>query len=172
MGNETRRILDLLAQGKVTADEAEQLISAINQPQEAATSVGETAAPGAPPAEKKAPKWLRVVVFKVRPEDAGDAGAPRDEVNLHLGQAGSFTVGRARKGEVNVRIPLALVRAGMKLGAMMPGVAGEQVNRHMREHGIDLSKIDPAHIEDVMKELGDMTIDVDDGKNQVRVFCE
>jgi hypothetical protein len=152
MGNETRRILDLLAQGKVTADEAEQLLAATNQPPQDAAAPAESAEPSAAP--KQLPKWLRVVVFR------------------QPSVFGSTINGATAKKEVSVRIPLSLVRAGVKLGAIMPGAGGEQVNRHLREHGIDLSKIDPAHIEEVMKELGEMTIDVDDGKHQVRVFCE
>jgi len=175
MGNETRRILDLLAQGKVTADEAEQLLAAINQPPDAGAASAPSSAEsgptvGAASGEKKPPKWLRVVIFRVRPD--GNVYPTQDEVSMHLGSAGHFTFARARKGEVNVRIPLALVRAGMKLGAMMPSLAGEEVNRRMRERGIDLSKMDPAHIEEVIKEMGDMTVDVDDGKHQVRIFCE
>jgi hypothetical protein len=176
MGNETRRILDLLANGKITADEAEQLIAALGQPQESAANATPPPAEGtsAPPTGKKPPKWLRVVVYRMRPDRdnvAAVAGCAND-VNVHLGSAGHFTVGRARKNEVNVRIPLAFVRAGMKLGAMMPGIAGEEVTRKLRERGIDLSKIDPADLEDAMKELGEMTVDVDDGKSQVRIFCE
>jgi hypothetical protein len=169
MGNETRRILDLLAQGKITADEAEQLMTAVQPPPAPAAgdSLHErvTAAVGwsdAPPAAtdgaKQPPKWLRVSVFKQRlAENPADPAA----VNGYI-----------RKKEVNVRIPLSLARAGLKLGAIMPGLAGDKVNQQLREHGIDLSKIDPADIEDVMKELGDMTIDVEDGKHQVRIFCE
>jgi len=165
MGNETRRILDLLAQGKVTADEAEQLISAMNQPAEAASGTVPAPQGGeAPTAAKQPPKWLRVSVFRMRPSENVMAAAG----TLRAAAGVSAPV----KNEVNVRIPLSLVRAGIKLGAILPGAGGEQVNRHLREHGIDLSKIDPAQIEDVMKELGDMTIDVDDGKHQVRVFCE
>jgi hypothetical protein len=168
MGNETRRILDLLAQGKITADEAEQLMTAVNPPpaeaaegslhERVTAAVGWTDAPPAADAPKKTFKWLRVAVFKMRlAENPADPAA----VN-----------GYVRKNEVNVRIPLSLARAGMKLGAVMPGLAGEKVNSKLRERGIDLSKIDPERIEEVMKELGDMTIDVDDGKHQVRIFCE
>jgi len=153
MGNETRRILDLLAQGKITADEAEQLMTAVNPPTLEAAD-----APPAAGAPKTTPKWLRVAVFKMRMADN-----PLDPAAVN---------GYIRKNEVNVRIPLALARAGMKLSTVVPGLAGEKVNRHLREHGIDLTKIDPEHIEEVMKELGDMTIDVDDGKHQVRIFCE
>jgi hypothetical protein len=168
MGNETRRILDLLAQGKITADEAEQLMTAVNPPPAPATddslhesvkgAIGWSDAPPAAGPPKVPPKWLRVAVFKMRMADN-----PLDPAAVN---------GYIRKNEVNIRIPMSLARAGMKLGAVVPGLAGDKVNRHLREHGIDLSKIDPEHIEEVMKQLGDMTIDVDDGKHQVRIFCE
>jgi hypothetical protein len=167
MGNETRRILDLLAQGKVTADEAEQLLSALQQQDAPAT---DAAPPPADPANKKQPKWLRVVVHRQRRIWDDVASAWRYPADIP-GATETGEYGK-RKGEVNVRIPLALVRAGMKLGAIVPGMAGHQVNQRLREHGIDLSKIDPEHIEDVIKEMGEMTVDVDDGKHQVRIFCE
>lgn len=99
---------------------------------------------------KKPAKWLRVTVLKIRTDGANGTAKP----------------------EVNVRVPMALVRAGVKLGAVLPHVAGDAVNQQMRERGIDLTKISPEHLEEVVKELGDMTVDIDDGKHQVRVFCE
>jgi len=44
----------------------------------------------------------------------------------------------------------------------------------LREQGIDLdlSKLDPAAIETMLKDLGEMNIDIDSGKAQVRITCE
>ena len=45
MSDETRRVLDLLAQGKITVDEADRLIKAVSEdrPAETATELGEPA---------------------------------------------------------------------------------------------------------------------------------
>ena len=143
--NETRRILDLLAQGKITADEAEQLIAAVAPSSERPAEE--------PTNSKAAPKWLRVTVFKVRAADRAAGVAEK-------------------KKEINIRIPISLVHAGMKLGAIIPEFAGEEVNRKLREKGIDLSKLDASQIDGMLKELNDLSVDMDDGKHQVRVFCE
>ena len=45
----------------------------------------------------------------------------------------------------------------MRLGALIPGMAGEQVSARLRERGLDIdfSKLDAAAIEEVLKELGE-----------------
>ncbi len=71
-------------------------------------------------------------------------------------------------------MPIAIVKSGMRLGALIPGMAGEQVSARLRERGLDLdfSKLDAAAIDEVLKELGDANIEIDAGKAQVRITCE
>ena len=139
MSEDTRRVLDLLAQGKITVAEAEQLIGALG----AAPSSGEHEA------DPVRSRYLRVAVHKA----ASDRWPEKD---------------------VSIRVPLSLVRSGMRLGAMIPGLAGERLTERLREKGldIDLGKLDPAHLETTLKNLGELTIDVDQGKAQVRITCE
>jgi hypothetical protein len=139
--DETRRVLELLSQGKITVDEADQLLRAIKDG-------------GAPPraadaAPRPAPRWFSITVDK----------PARD--------------GRPAR-EVNIRIPIALARSGIKLGAMIPHLVEHKMNERLREQGIDadLSKIDFSQFETMLNDLGEMTIDVDHGKGQVRVRCE
>jgi len=143
MSDETRRILDLLAQGKITADEAHRLLSAIGQRSDRDAS----AAAGEPPPQK--PRYLKIAVHK-----------PADE---HRGEK-----------DVKIRVPMSVVRGGMRLGAIIPGFGGERVQARLREQGIDLdlSKLDPATIESMLLDLGEMNIDIDSGKAQVRITCE
>jgi hypothetical protein len=140
MDEDRRRILDLLADGKINADEAERLITALGGGR--ASSAAEAPSP-------RKPKYLRVVV---------DAGAGYGE-------------GPAK---VNVRIPMQLLRAGVRLGALIPAQAREQVNAALRENGIplDVSQIRPDNLETLIEQLGDFNVDVDDGHAKVRVFCE
>ena len=44
----------------------------------------------------------------------------------------------------------------------------------LAERGIDvdLGKLDPAQFNTMLRELGDFTIDVDEGHQQVRITCE
>jgi hypothetical protein len=141
MDQDRRRILDLLADGKINADEAERLITALGGGR------GPDAAEA--PSRRPPPKYLRVVV---------EAGAGYGE-------------GPAK---VNVRIPMQLLRAGVRLGALIPAQAREQVNAALRENGIplDVSQIRPDNLERLIEQLGDFNVDVDDGHAKVRVFCE
>jgi hypothetical protein len=145
MSDETRRVLDLVAQGKITVDEAQQLLGAIGAPaaDEAASAAG------ADESERPKPRWLRIAIHKSAKEGRHDK-------------------------DVNIRVPMAIIRAGMRLGSLIPGLAGEQVQARMRERGLDIdfSKLDAAAIETVLKELGNANIEIDDGKSQVRITAE
>ncbi len=143
MGEDRKRILDLLAEGRITADEAERLIAALG---------GEAATRGAAGAEtpgpRRTPKYLRVIVNALE-ED-----------------------GRAAK--VNVRVPIALLRAGVRLGGVIPRHAREQVNEALAEQGIDIDigKLKPENLEELIEQLHDFSVDIDDERANVRVFCE
>jgi hypothetical protein len=138
----SRRILEMLAQGKITVDEADQLLRAIGDTP--ADAPPKTSADTAGPS---APRWLRVTVDK------------------------AATAARPAK-QVSIRVPMALLRGGVRLGAMFPGLRDDPVARHLRENGIDFAKLDGSEIDRVLANLGETVIDVDDGKAQVRVTCE
>jgi hypothetical protein len=76
--------------------------------------------------------------------------------------------------EVNVRIPMQLLRAGVRLTSLIPIQARDQVNDALREKGmqIDLTQIKPENLEELVDQLSDLTVDVDDKHAKVRVFCE
>ena len=75
---------------------------------------------------------------------------------------------------VDVKIPLGLVRAGLKLTSLIPPQAMEEINRSMAEHGmsIDFSSLKPDTIEELIEALREMEVNVDskNGDN-VRVYC-
>lgn len=135
--SDTKRVLELLTQGKITVDEAEQLLGALKE------------APADRTTPRTPPRWMRVTIDK-----------PAQD-------------GRPAK-TVNIRVPLALARSGVRLGAMFPFVFGPKLKEEFRKQGVDfdLSKIDLSDIEAAAKDLGETTIDVDDGKAQIRVRCE
>jgi SHOCT-like domain len=144
MNENRKRILEMLAAGKVSAEEADRLLAALeNQPEAAAP--GETAAP-----RVSLPKYLRVVV--------------ESEENHHGN-------GPAK---VNVRVPMQLLRAGVKLASIIPPAAQSKVDEALHEHGItlDLKQIKPENLEELIYQLKDLTVDIDDQKNKVRIFCE
>lgn len=141
MSENRRQILEMLSQGKITAAEAERLISALER---------EPSAPGSSLETRRndALKYLRVVV------DAQDE---------HDGPV-----------KVNVRVPIQLLRAGVKLTSIIPPRARDEVNEALRKEGIDvdIGKLTPESIEEVVEQLRDLQVDVDHEKAKVRIFCE
>jgi hypothetical protein len=140
MSEDRKRILDLLVQGKITADEAERLIAAL-------TGEGAGASAERSDAPRRRPKYLRVIV------DAYDEGHP---------------------AKVNIRVPMQLLRAGVRLGGLIPRHAREQVNEALQEQGIDIDigKLKPENLEELIDQLQDFSVDVNDDHANVRVFCE
>jgi hypothetical protein len=141
MNEQRRQILQMLAEGKITADEAERLIDAL-QRQEPESP------PGATPHPKPRPKYLRVMVV-----DTSSGDEP---------------------SRVNVRVPLQLLRAGVRLTSLIPAQALTKVNAELSKSGvpIDLTQLKPQQLEDLIDQLHDLTVDVDDPDAKVQVFCE
>jgi hypothetical protein len=76
---------------------------------------------------------------------------------------------------VNVRVPMQLLRAGVKLVSLIPPRARDQVNAALHREGVplNLDQIKPENLEELIDHLSELTVDVDGGKKQtVRVFCE
>src|SRR5262245_23689216 len=67
MSAETRRVLDLLSQGKIKVDEADRLLSAIAVSSTDSAPTGAAAAgKGTATSEAPSPKYLRITVTKTR----------------------------------------------------------------------------------------------------------
>lgn len=85
------------------------------------------------------------------------------------------TVNSQNGDNVNVKVPLALLRAGMKLTSLIPPQAMEKVNASMQEQGInfDLNSMKQEDIEAIIESLADMEVNVDSANGDtVKVFCE
>jgi SHOCT-like protein len=134
MTENTRQVLEMLAEGKITTEEADRLISALRE---------QPGSPGAAPAKK--PRYLRVIV------DAEDS--------------------KQGPVKVNIRVPLMLLRAGVRLASVIPPQAQERVNRALREQGVDLdiSTIKPDNLEELIDELQDLTVDIEQQRDDVKV---
>jgi hypothetical protein len=139
MNENRRKILEMLATGQISADEAERLIAALDKDQSAASPAN-----GSEPRSKAKAKYIRVLV-----EDNGSS-------------------------KVNIRVPMQLLRSGVKLASLIPDHARMHVNHALREHGVpfDLGQIKPENLEEVIDQLDELTVDVDDKDVKVRVFCE
>ena len=121
---ERMKILKMIEEGKLSAEEGTKLLSALNSPR--------TPAPPRPPGMPGAPRWLRIRVTDVR-------------------------TGRSK---ASVQIPLALVDAGMKIGAhFAPEV-----------EGVDMTNVMEALRSGVTGKLIDV-IDDEDGEH-VEIYVE
>ena len=149
MTEERRQILEMLATGKINADEADRLIGALDGKNGSSTSVATSTATAASP--KVTPGYLRVMV---------DAKEGHDDKPVHI----------------NVRVPIALLRAGVRLASLIPPRAQEKVNAELRKQGMDLdvSQIKPENINELIDQLQDFSVDIDQKHDDVkiRIYCE
>jgi hypothetical protein len=134
MSEETRKVLEMLSNGKVSVQEAEQLLQAVSAP-------GQTAD------EKTAePRYFRVLVNKPAREGK-------------------------RAEAVNIRVPMTVVRGGLRLGSLIPGMLAKKKFQLANGSELDLSKATYTDLEAMIKDIGELTVDVD-GDAQVRIRCE
>ncbi|UPZ33571.1 hypothetical protein MUK60_40715 [Streptomyces sp. LRE541] len=144
MNEERRQVLEMLAEGKITADEAERLIDALERERPESP-------PGVSSRPKPRPKYLRVVVNWSDMSGGGDG-----------------------PGRLNIRVPLQLLRAGVRLTSLIPPQALAKVNAELNRSGvpIDLTQLRPQHIQDLVEALDEVAMNVDDPGSKVQVFCE
>ena len=75
------------------------------------------------------------------------------------------------------KVPMQLLRAGVRLASLIPAQAHEQLDEALSKHGvpITLSQIKPENLEELIDHLEDLRVDVegtDGNATKVRVFCE
>jgi hypothetical protein len=135
MSQEARQVLEMLSEGKVNVQEAEQLLAAVA-----------AAASGANEERKAEPRYFRILINK----PARDGKKPEN---------------------VNIKVPMTVVRGGLRLGALFPMLGKKKIQL---ENGteLDLSKIHYTDLEAMIKDIGELTVDVDGGDAQVRIRCE
>jgi hypothetical protein len=156
MNENRRQILEMLAAGKITAEEAERLLVALD-PEPVSVGAGNSGT-GTNNAKststRSVPKYLRVLV-----------------------EADESMTGNKGLTTVNVRVPMQLLRAGVRLAALIPQQAHNQLDAALSSHGVPLtlSQIKPENLEELIDHLEDLTVDVDGkagNQTKVRVFCE
>ena len=139
-----RQVLAMLAAGRLTTDEADRLLAALETPEHPPTAL-EIA-----PSRPASPRYLRV------------------QIDMHEDQEGPI--------KVNLRIPLQLLRAGVKVASLIPPRAQEQVNRVLRQRGLpfDLNQVRPENLDQLIDQLSTFTVAVDQKQNdlKIKVFCE
>jgi hypothetical protein len=144
MSENQKKILQMLAEGKISVDEAQRLLSLTGTERDTRNDTDST-----PP--KSSPRYLHVVV------------EPK------LGAAPEH-----RHGRVNVRVPFVLIRAGMKLATLIPPDAADKVNAAMKEKGMsfDMRNLKTEDMEEIISALHDSEINVDTDDETVKVYAE
>lgn len=183
MGDDRNRILDLLATGKITAEEAGRLLDALdraagkNDPTEAAAAAAKTG-------------WPKFFAASGKPGGAGSVAGTSSGSGAG-GTAGAGNAGGSSRGSgnakflfvkvlstkgdnVNVKIPLGVIRAGLKLTTLIPKPAADQINKAMEEKGMafDLNSLKPEDLQELIDALAEMEIEVDaNNGDTVRVYA-
>ena len=154
MSEEQRRILNMVKDGKISVEDAEELMAALDEAQ----APPPTPAPAPSAGTSKELKYLRVQV------DPINGFGPHPHHHGHPG----------KKGKVNVRIPLAVLRAGVKLTTLLPQDARAKIDEALQRKGLglELSDLEGAKLEPLIEALAETSIDVDSEEATVKIYCE
>jgi Fe-S-cluster formation regulator IscX/YfhJ len=145
MNENRRQILDMLAEGKISVDEAERLLLLVDR-ESSGSQRPETDARS----QSGIPRYVRIVV---QPVDDGDDDS---------------------ENTVNIRVPMTMLRAGMQLPALLPEMAALGINKALQEKGIDIdvTKLKAQDIERLLEALREFEVDVHTGDQRVLIYVE
>ena len=147
MSENQKKILEMLANNKISVDEACQLLTVLESEGSAPVST-----PKAGREEETKSQYLRVCVIPGSEYGDGDNG-----------------------DRVNVRVPMALIRSGLKFTSLLPPEARDKVTGALREKGVDFDMRDlkPEDLDEFLEALSELEVDVvsSDGET-VKVFVE
>lgn len=140
MSEERMRILHMLAEGKLTPDDAEKLLQALE--------------------------------VKPRESEVVNQNRTTDVKGKYLFVQVDPKEGKSSE-RVSVKVPLALVKAGLNITKLIPAEAQDKIQSSMHDSGIpfNLGDIDPQNFDEIMEALEQMSIDVDTEESTVKVFC-
>ncbi|MDP6604507.1 MAG: hypothetical protein QGG17_09970 [Rhodospirillales bacterium] len=140
MTEEVKRVLEMVAVGKITVDEGERLLAAFG--------AGQSAPPPPAEAERSVPRFLKM-------------------------EAGSTDKNGKDEG-FRMRVPLDLLRAGIKMRALIPETKRDKINEKLRKKGIagDVFEMSDDQIETLIRSLGELEIEAGDGEGGFRLYLE
>ncbi len=143
MSNEHRQILNMLADGKITSDEAEELLASLSHSHNQTGEGGE--AKGTHAKGKTRPKYLRVVV------DGREKG---EQVNIRI----PFLF--LRSG-----MKLASILPGNLSGCVIGTLEKEGVK-------LDFKRFKAEDLEELVDQLAELDLNIEEGGEKIRIFCE
>jgi hypothetical protein len=148
MTDNRKKILEMLDAKKITVEESMKLLQAVEN--------SDKTPPEAGSAEKLAGmvtrriKYLRVLV---------------DSPRGHHGEGAE---------RVNVRVPISLIRAGMKFTSLIPKEAGDKIEEELKAKGINfnIKNIKDEDVDELIEALAELEVDIDGGDGKVKIFAE
>jgi SHOCT-like domain len=144
MSGDRHKILEMLSEGKITADEAERLLDALDKD----ASLPEVSpAGGGGPSSGTVPKYLRVLI-----DDTKDPTKVNIRIPFQLLRAGIKLQSLLPAG-ARARVNKALDEKGI---------------------GFDLNQLTAENVDEFIRAFSEMTVDIDadGGLTKVKVFCE
>ena len=146
MSEQRKKILQMLAEGKINADDADRLLAALESktepsPEEAGPETGRQT-------KKGKPNFLYISVH----------GGPE---------------GHRKHENVDIKIPIILLKAGVKLGSLVPEKTRNKFHSHLSEHGLDLdlNNLDSEKLDILIQALAESSIDIVADNEVVSIRC-
>jgi hypothetical protein len=150
MNENEKTILQMLADGKISVEEAQRLLALMKSDNEIgndSADVGQKT--------KTNPRFMHVVV------------EPKEGIAREDGR-------HKHHGKVNVRVPLGLIRAGIKLATLIPSDAAEHVDKAFKEKGFsfDIKRLKEEDLESMIEALRESEINVETDYESVKINAE
>jgi hypothetical protein len=164
MSEERKKVLEMLAEGKINTEEAERLLEKLSGSGERGQERGHGRR-----RRHRSWGWNKGGIGAHAVVIGGDEEPDVEgEVDSALPKYLRVLV-ESNDGEtVNIRVPIALVKTGMRLGTMLPKDAKEKIE----EKGIDLEGFNEMNADELIRALSELSIDVESDGETVRIFCE
>lgn len=144
MSVETKKVLEMLAAGKISAEDAERLLDKLSgsaQPSQTGTEASQTANAG---------------------NAASTPGAARPRyVRIQIDRPG--------KNDVNMRVPLSSMRGGRHWMAFLPIRLADRLH----EYGLDFGALEAMDEQEFRQAMERVNIDIQSGSGKrVRIYAE
>jgi len=125
---------------------------------------------------------------KISPEEAEKLLNAIDDQAIPAGTGSSFLDSMDNKNlyvqvepkdgksseRVSVKVPFALLKAGLNIAGLIPKDAQDKINTSMTDKGINfnLDDISPDNIKEIMTALEEFTVDIDTDDSSIQVYCK
>ncbi len=82
-------------------------------------------------------------------------------------------VGVDGDNRMDIRVPLSLIRGGVKLGGLFNSGPGGKWSERLKERGVDLAQLDTeSGLDDLIEGLAELELDFQDGGERVVIYTE